>query len=96
MESQKFFGEIPIRRSRGLSRKTIENIQRQKEEYSKYAMNQNELIWKDPYFRSGPLLDKLADFIAEGIVKQASNLLEETCDEFIDFIVQSEFFPNEE
>lgn len=80
----------------GLSHVTIENIIRQKQQYLVYAREQDENIWNDPDFRPGTLLDKIADRIAVEIVRDSCGLLEKTCDEFIDGLVHSEFFPDEE
>jgi hypothetical protein len=82
-------------RSGGLEHQTIEHIIRQKEEYFAYKREQDSNIWKDPDFHPGPLLDKISDRIAMGLVKEAATLLEDTCDEFIDCLVHSEFFPDE-
>lgn len=82
-------------KSGGLTHTTIENIIRQKEEYFKYKRKQEALIWKDSEFRPGPLLDKIADNITANLVKNAANLLDSTCNSFIDCLVQSEFFPEE-
>jgi hypothetical protein len=82
-------------RSEGLAHETIEHIIRQKEEYFAYKREQDANIWSDPDFHPGPLLDKIADRIAIGLAKEAAALLEDTCDEFIDCLVHSEFFPDE-
>ena len=80
---------------RRLSHETIENIIRQKQEYLSFKREQDEVIWSDPDFRPGPLLDRIADRIALEMIKEATDFLEKTCDDFIDCLVQSEFFPDE-
>jgi hypothetical protein len=79
-----------------LSHETIEHIIRQKSDYLAYRRERDERIWNDPDFHPGPLLDKISERIALGLIKEATDLLESTCDEFIDCLVQSEFFPDEE
>jgi hypothetical protein len=79
----------------GLSHETIQHIIRQKEEYFAYRRERDERIWSDSDFHPGPLLDKIAEKIALGLIKNATNLLESTCDDFIDCLVRSEFFPDE-
>ena len=81
--------------SGGLSHETIENIIRQKQQYLAFRREQDEIIWNDPDFRPGPLLDRIADRIAMEMIKDATDLLEKTCDEFIDCLVHSEFYPDE-
>jgi hypothetical protein len=79
----------------GLSHETIQHIIRQKEEYFAYRRERDERIWNDPDFHPGPLLDKIAEKITLGLIREATNLLESTCDDFIDCLVRSEFFPDE-
>ena len=84
-----------LEKNGGLSHPRIQAIIRQKEQYFNYKREQDERIWGDDEFRPGPLLDKIADLITKNLVKNTSDLLESTCDEFIDCLVQSEFFPDE-
>jgi hypothetical protein len=87
---------IPIRQQqRGLSHEIIENIIHQKEQYLAYRRERDEMIWDDPDFRPGPLLDKIADRITVDLIKTGAVLLESTCDDFIDCLVKSEFFPDD-
>ena len=79
----------------GLSHETIENIIRQKQEYFAFRREQDEIIWKDPDFRPGPLLDRITDRIALEMIKDTTDFVEQTCDEFIDCLVHSEFYPEE-
>lgn len=96
------FGQMPkievvpqYKKLGGLSHSKIQSIIKQKEQYFNYKRERDARIWGDSDFRPGPLLDKIADHITENLVKKASNLLESTCDSFIDCLVQSEFFPDE-
>jgi hypothetical protein len=79
-----------------LSHETVQHIIRQKTDYLAYCRERDERIWDDPDFHPGPLLDKISEKIALGLIKEATDLLESTCDEFIDCLVRSEFFPDEE
>lgn len=86
---------LPTEEKSSLSHSKIQAIIKQKEQYFNYKRELDTKIWGDDDFHPGPLLDKIADHITENLVKNASNLLESTCDAFIDCLVQSEFFPDE-
>ena len=101
-EDELFFGKFPetemvpsYGKTGGLSHETIENIIKQKQQYFDFKREQDEVIWNDPDFRPGPLLDRIADRIALEMIKSTTELVEKTCDDFIDCLVHSEFFPDE-
>jgi hypothetical protein len=79
----------------GLSHETIDNIIRQKQQYLAFKQDLDEKIWGDPDFRPGPMVERIADRLTLGLIKDGTDLLEVTCDQFIDCLVRSEFFPDE-
>jgi hypothetical protein len=77
-----------------LSFNSVDNIIRQREEFLKRQRGEICRVWGqdfDPF----PILDKIAKKIVRRQVDEVSNLLEKTCDGFIDSIVRSEFYPEE-
>jgi hypothetical protein len=80
-------------RKLGLSHETIDSIIRQKQRYLAFKQELDERIWGDEDFRPGPMVEKIADKLTLTLVKDATELLETTCDQFIDCLVHSEFFP---
>ena len=77
-----------------LSYKTIDTIIKQREAFLKRQREEIQRVWGENY-NPFPALDKIANRIALGQVRVVSDLLEKTCDSFIDSLVQSEFFPQE-
>lgn len=75
-----------------LSFQKMNNIIKQREAFLKWQQAENERIWGEN-FSPYSALDKIANRIALLQVHEVTNLLEKTCDDFIESLVHSEFFP---
>ncbi|EAY10606.1 hypothetical protein TVAG_282060 [Trichomonas vaginalis G3] len=75
-----------------LSFQKMNNIIKQREEYLKWQQAENTRIWGEN-FSPYSSLDKIANRIALMQVKEVTDLLGKTCDDFIESLVHTEFFP---
>ena len=86
---------LPFQEKSNFSQQTINNIFQQKAAFYKYKKNLNNAIWHDSNFVPDPLLDSISEKITEELVGDVANSLGQICDEFINCLVHSEFFPED-
>ena len=79
----------------GLNFETIRNILAQREKYALYKKEQIKKVWGDESFNPDSALNKIALKIALSQANIVAKQLEEVCDNFIDSLVHSEFFPED-
>ena len=85
----------PSSSSSNLPPQVIHKIIKQKEQFYKYQRKRDSQIWHDSEFHPGQLLDKISDHIARSLIDNVVSEVENICDDFIDELIHSEFFPDE-
>jgi len=82
-----------VDRYRGnLSHDSIMRIINQRAEFLEYKRKENHKVWGESGYNPDPTLDRIVDRIMFTMIKETTDLLENTCDQFIDCLVHNEFF----